>query len=118
MTEFEPLVDLLALYHTDRELPCDVFVVREQGDVSSLNRAIGSAITDRLISKKGEGVPRHRPGYRVEAIEPPRLMELAQQLGLKATGPEGIVEELKTSDTITVHEVGSISREEDFFHSA
>lgn len=118
MAEFEPLVDLLALYHTDRELPCDVFVVRKQGDISSLNRTIGRTITDRLISRVGEGVPRHRPSYRVEAIEPLRLMELAHELDLTAIDPEGIVTELKTSDTIAVHEVGSIGREEDFFHSA
>lgn len=110
----DDLVDLLGLYHTDREIPSDVFVMRRFTDHSERASKIGEVIAGKFLIKQGEGVPGHRPGYRVEAIEPRQLQELAAGLGITATSPEGIVEEITGLDSITVHEFGLVAGEPTF----
>ncbi|HSX18152.1 MAG TPA: hypothetical protein VLE51_02240 [Candidatus Saccharimonadales bacterium] len=119
------LVDLLALYHSDREVPSDVFVVRRNSDLLELRTTIGDLLVQKFISLQGEGVPRNRPTYRMEAVEPVRLQELAHDLGIEATQPEEIVKEMREGEVIAIHEVGQnlggaglFGEEEGFFRSA
>jgi hypothetical protein len=105
------LVDVLGLFHTDREVPSALFPVRVQTDMSSFQRRLGAVIAGNFISRADEGAPAQRPSYRVEAVYPPKLAEIALGFGITATSPDAILEMLSMDGHVSVHEVNDVGYE-------
>lgn len=112
------VVDLLGLYRNDNDLPHVIFPVRRESCHRSLQSAIGGEIVRELVIPRGGHVPPQRSSYRVEAIYPQRLVEIAKEFGIEPedtyhhldTDPGHIISKLSKSG-INIVEVNDVHYE-------